>query len=278
MTYIRHLLPIFVLLFCSTLLANRKEGVQLKSTIDEALTVHTVLLLPTIDNVDGIFAKPFDKSLNDLLSADKQWQMMGTHLSSTMVVPSELVNSPEKVKKIASHSKADALLVAEVRKNPKDFILALFLFSTKDGQLISQAAATDLDQTSMQRANKQLENLYSELKFRVPYEGLILSRTKNRVTINLGATDGLTPGQELPCSKIIQVTRHPKLGNVIQNEKVMVGKVRVVKVDKNLSFADIVSEIELGAIQKDTKITVHAHSSMRKNLGSKKMICPQKCS
>lgn len=255
MTNIRHLLLIFVFLFSSTVWASRKEGVQLKSSIDDALTVHRVLLLPTVDNVDSIFAKPFDKTLNDLISADKQWQLMGTHLSSAMVVPSELVNSPEKVKKIASHTKADALLVAEVRKNPKDFILALFLFSTKDGQLISQAAATDLDQTSMERASKQLQNLYAELKFRVPYEGLILSRTKNRVTINLGETDGLTAGQELPCSKIIQVTRHPKLGNVIQNEKIMVGKVKLVKVDKHLSFADVVSEIELGAIQKDTKIT-----------------------
>lgn len=255
MTNIRYLLALFVLFLSIPALANRKEGVKLKSSTDESLTVHTVLLMPTIDNVDGIFSRPFDKALNDIISADKQWQLIGTHLTSNMVVPSELVNSPEKVKKMAAHAKADAIIVAEVRKNPKDFILALFLFSTKDGQLISQAAATDLDQTSIVRATKQLETLYGELKFRVPYEGLILSRTKNRVTLNLGSSDGLTPGQELPCSRIIQVTRHPKLGNIIQNEKVVIGKIKLVKVDKNLSFGDIVSEIELGAIQKDAKIT-----------------------
>lgn len=254
MTYIRHLLTLSVLLLSLPAIANRKEGVKLQSSVDDSLTVHTVLLLPTVDNVDNIFSRPFDKALNDIVSADKQWQLLGTHMTSNMVVPSELVNSPEKVKKVAAHAKADAILVAEVRKNPKDFILALFLFSTKDGQLISQAAATDLDQTSMDRAVKQLQNLYAELKFRVPYEGLILSRTKNRVTLNLGASDGLTAGQELPCSRIIQVSRHPKLGNIIQNEKVVIGKIKVVKVDKHLSFADIISEIELGAIQKDAKI------------------------
>lgn len=214
-----------------------------------------MLLLPTVDNVDNIFSRPFDKALTEIVSNDKQWQLLGTHMTSGMVVPSELVNSPAKVKKIAALAKADAILVAEVRKNPKDFILALFLFSTKDGQLIAQSAATDLDQTSMERAVKQLDRLYAELKFRVPYEALILSRTKNRVTMNLGSTDGLTPGQELPVSRIIQVSRHPKLGNIIQNEKVVIGKIKLVKVDKHLSFGDIVSEIELGAIQKDAKVT-----------------------
>lgn len=255
MTYSRHLLLVCILLFSNSLLANRKEGVKFKSSVDDALTVHTVLLMPTVDNVDGIFSRPFDKALSDKLSADNQWQLVGTQMTSSMVLPSELVNSPEKVMKIASSSKADALLLAEVRKNPKDFILALFLFSTKDGRLISQAAASDLDQTSIERATKQLLGLYDELKFRVPYEGLVLSRTKNRVTLNLGATDGLTPGQELACSRIIQVTRHPKLGTIIQNEKVMIGKIKLVKVDKNLSFGDIVSEIELSAIQKNAKIT-----------------------
>ncbi|MCC6137964.1 MAG: hypothetical protein IT287_04985 [Bdellovibrionaceae bacterium] len=255
MTYIRQLLLVCIFLFSNPLWANRKEGVQLKSAVDDSLTVHTVLLMPTVDNVDGIFSRPFDKALGEKLSSDKQWQLVGTHMTSSMILPSELVNSPEKVKKIASSSKADALFLAEVRKNPKDFILALFLFSTKDGRLISQAAASDLDQSSIDRATKQLFSLYDELKFRVPYEGLILSRTKNRVTINLGATDGLTPGQELACSRIIQVTRHPKLGTIIQNEKVMIGKIKLVKVDKNLSFGDIISEIELSAIQKDAKIT-----------------------
>lgn len=255
MTYIRLATTLCVFFLTTTALANRKGGVQLTSSVDDSLNVHTVLQLPTIDNVDGIFARPFDKALADLLTADTQWQFVGTHFSSSMVLPSELVSSPEKVKKIATLGKADALLITEVRKNPKDFILALFLFSTKDGRLISQAAATDLDQTSMERALKQLSNLYNELKFRVPYEGLILSRTKNRVTLNLGSGDGLTPGQELPCSRIIQVSRHPKLGSIIQNEKLVIGKIKVVKVDKKLSFADIVSEIELGAIQKNTKIS-----------------------
>lgn len=255
MTYIRHLLFVVTFFSTATLQANRKEGVQLKSAIDESLTVHSVLLLPTLDNVDGIFSRPFDIELRKQLETDNQWQLVTSAMTSTMVVPSELVNAPEKVKRIAENSKADALLVAEVRKNPKDFILALFLFSAKDGKLIAQAAATDLDLTSMERANKQLLNLYNELKYRVPYEGLLLSRTKNRVTLNLGANDGLTPGQELAVSRIIQVTRHPKLGTIIQNEKIVIGKIKLMKVDKNLSFGDIVSEIELGAIQKDAKIT-----------------------
>ncbi len=245
---------LLVILFLSTTYA-KKEGVILSNKVDASLTVHKVSFLPTIDNVDGIFSRPVDIKLVELLQADHQWLYSPAQFSGELVTPAELIKSPAKVVKISQSLKTDALLIGEVRKNPKDFVLALYLFSAVDGKLISHVAATDLAQDSTEKALKQLTLLYQQLKFRIPYDGLILSRTKNRVTVNLGAIDGLTPGQELACSKIVQVQRHPKSGHIIQHEKVLIGKIALIKVDPKLSFGDIVSETEAGAIQKDAKIT-----------------------
>ncbi len=228
---------------------------MLSNQTDSAMTIHRISFLPTVDNVDGIFSRPIDAKLSELLQADHQWAFVPTQFSGELVSPAELIKSPARVVKISQSLKTDALLLTEVRKNPKDFVIALYLFSALDGKLISHVAATDLAQDSTEKALKQLSLLYQQLKYRIPYDGLILSRTKNRVTINLGALDGLTPGQELACSKILTVQRHPKLGNIIQHEKVLIGKVRLIKVDPKLSFGDIVSETEAGAIQKDAKIT-----------------------
>jgi len=235
--------------------AEKKEGVLLTSPVDAALTIHKVTLVPTIDNVDGIFSRPIDKRLQELLEKDHQWDFVPSQFAGGFASPVDFIKSPDKAIKIGAPLKVDAFVMAEVRKNPKDFVIAFHLFSTKDGKLISHVATKDLDQSSMDKAMLQVDELYKQLKYRVPYDGLILSRTKNRVTMNLGQVDGLTQGQELSVSKIIAVTRHPKLGYVIQNEKSLIGKAKVIKVDKNLAFADITSEIESGAIQKDSKIT-----------------------
>jgi hypothetical protein len=246
---------LLILFVCSLSFANKKEGVSLVNQVDSAMTIHRVSALPSLDNVDGIFARPIDAKLSELLLADHQWQSTPSQFSGGLVSPAELIKSPSRVIKIAQPLKVDALLVTEVRKNPKDFVLALYLFSALDGKLISHVSATDLAQDSTEKALQQLSLLYQQMKFRIPYDGLVLSRTKNRVTVNLGAIDGLSPGQELACSKIIQVQRHPKLGHIIQHEKVLIGKIRLIKVDPKLSFGDVVAETEAGLIQKDAKIT-----------------------
>lgn len=244
-----------VFVFLSVVHADKKEGVVLTSVADTAMTIHRVAVLPAIDNVDGIFARPVDTKLSELLQNDHQWQSVTSQFSGGLLSPADLIKTPQQVIKIGNSLKIDALLIAEIRKNPKDFVLALYLFSTNDGKLISHVAATDLPQESTEKALQQLSALYQQLKYRIPYDGLVLSRTKNRVTLNLGSLDGLAPGQELACSKIIEVQRHPKLGHIIKHEKILIGKVKLIKVDSRLSFADITSEAESGAIQKDTKIT-----------------------
>lgn len=232
----------------------KKATVVYSNQADAALTIHNLTRLPAIDNVDGIFAKPLDKKLQELISEDRQWNYVDSQFAGTFYTPTDLIQDSAKVTKLAKPLKVDGVLITEVRKNPKDFVLSLYLFSAKDGKLITRVSASDLDQSSTDKALVQLEALYKQLKARIPYDGLILSRTKNRVTMNLGSDDNVTVGQELSIAKIIQVTRHPKLGSILNHEKAIIGKIRVIKVDKSLSFGDILTETENGAIQTDTKI------------------------
>jgi hypothetical protein len=233
---------------------EKKPSVIYSNQDDEAITIESITFLPSVDNVDGIFARPFDKKLEELLSSDTQWMYTKSQFVGTFFTPADLIKDPQKVIKIAKPLKVDGLILIDIRKNPKDFLVSMHLFSAKDGRLITQVTATDLDQSSTEKALAQLGELYKQTKARIPYDGLILSRTKNRVTINLGEQDGIKSGQELTCAKIIEVVRHPKLGSILKHEKVILGKVRVLKVDKALSFADVISETENGAIQKHTKV------------------------
>jgi hypothetical protein len=74
------------------------------------------------------------------------------------------------------------------------------------------------------------------------------------VTINLGKKDGIKPGQILTAVLIINLQRHPKLNFIINTEKEVLGKIKIQKIDDTISFGDIISEKDIGTIQKGNKI------------------------
>lgn len=243
---------------------GKKSSVIYSNAVDASLTLHSVTFLPTTDNMGGVFSKPFDKKLSELLSQDSQWQLISSQFAGTFFTPADLIKDPSKVLRIAKPLKADGVIIIDARRNPQDFLVALHLFSARDGKLITQVSATDIDQNSMDKALMQLEGLYAQMKSKIPYDGMILSRTQNRVTVNLGSQDGVVAGQELTCAKIIEVKRHPKTGAILQHEKAILGKIKLLKVDGALSFGDVVTEVENGAIQKDTKVVGARHVSHNK--------------
>ena len=115
----------------------KRATVVYSNQADYALTLHTITRLPAVDNVDGIFAKPLDKKLQELIAADRQWNYVDSQFAGTFYTPTDLIQDPSKVVKVAKPLKVDGIVITEVRKNPKDFVLSLYLFSAKDGKLIT---------------------------------------------------------------------------------------------------------------------------------------------
>jgi hypothetical protein len=89
----------------------------------------------------------------------------------------------------------------------------------------------------------------------VPYSGLILSRNQNRVTVDLGKKDGISPGDVVSSILIIKENRHPKFDFLISTEKEVLGKIKLEKVEDTLSFGSVVTEKEVGAITVGSKIS-----------------------
>ncbi|HVK61460.1 MAG TPA: hypothetical protein VM432_07915, partial [Bdellovibrionales bacterium] len=129
------------------------------------------------------------------------------------------------------------------------------LFLKKDGKLIAQAVLKDHKRFEIPEIREQVRQLYRQVVSKLPYDGLILSRQGNRVTINLGKSDGIKKGQSLTAVQIISATRHPKFNFLLSTEKEIIGQLKVLKVDDTLSFAAIISEKERNAVQKLAKIS-----------------------
>ncbi|MCB0377152.1 MAG: hypothetical protein KDD33_01540 [Bdellovibrionales bacterium] len=234
---------------------DRKEDTtEYHNTLDDDLTFDKMTFIPTYDNVNGVYSRSVDKKLEELIKKNHHWNYIETHIAGSIVKPEELVLDSQKVMSFAKHLGADGFFTAETRKDPEGLQVSLYLFSSKSGRLVAeQRKVHKEDNTSIVLSS--IEQMMSEIKERIPYDALIVSRVDNRVTINAGKRDGVRVGQTLPCIKIISAQRHPKRNFIIKSEKAVLGQIRVVKADSHLSFADILSETEPGVLRKGVKVT-----------------------
>lgn len=252
------ILILFTLIMGCASISHAKETIEdtteYSSKYDESLTFKKMTFLPSVDNVNGVYAKAIDKRLEDLVANKRQWDFAQSHIVGSIVRPEELVGHPEKVRNLAKNLDADGFFIAELRKDPQDVTVHLYLFSRLSGELVSeetQKIASD----GTNNVLSTLEKLFAGICQKIPYDALVVSRTDNRITINAGIKDGVQVGQNLTAIKIISAEKHPKRNFLIKTNKVLMGQIRVVKADNSLSFADVISETEPGVLNTGVKIT-----------------------
>lgn len=225
------------------------------SAVDKDLTIKSIIVAPMVDNISGIYAKPLSEHLKSLVSQDRQWKQIELP-SDIKTSPEELEDKPESVKNILKKTKADALLSTRISKGPKGLTLRMNLFSGKDGLLLAQQILSDYTGFETAELKNQVGLNYESLKRKLPYDGTVLSRRGLLVTIDLGSNQGLRDDQDLTVVQILKVGRHPKFNFLINTEKEILGKIKVKKVEENLSFGTIITERDEGSLVPGQKFIV----------------------
>lgn len=226
-----------------------------RSSIDSQLTVQKVSVLPFTDNMGGIYARPLEDHLTQLVDKNHHWTLTPAHTAGPLLSTDELEANPENVKSVSTNLDADGFFTAKITKGPKGVSIRLDLFLTVDHKLFAQAEIKDEKIFDIESLKDKTTELYSQISRKIPYQGLILSRQGQRVTVNLGKNDGVEKGRLVSVIQIIKVSRHPKFQFLINTEKEILGKVKLLKVDETLSFGKIISEKEKGAIQRHAKVS-----------------------
>ena len=234
-------------------------GASYFSEVDERLTIRKVAVLPVSDNLDGIYARPVEAELIARVKASRQWDLVesggGDAAPAMPPTLTDLEENPAAFKRLAGSIEADAFIVATAGKGPSGLSIKVDLFLKDDGKLLAQEQLKDYGRFDLADVKAQVRTLFKKVAARIPYDGIVLSRQANRVTVNLGRADGLVVGQTLTVVQILKVARHPKFGFLVSAEKEIIGKVKVLKVDEGLSFGAVMSERERGAIKRFAKIS-----------------------
>ncbi len=225
-----------------------------RSDADDLLTVEKVSVFPFTDNIQGIYARPLEAHFIALIDKMHRWDYVPASSSGPILAPEELESSTEKTLQASQGLDADGFFVVRVSKGPNGVTIHMSMFLKKDGKLLSQAILKDYKQFDIGSLKEQVTHLLTEVVTRLPYSGRVLSREANRVTVNLGSRDGISPNQMLNVVQVIQAQRHPKFNFLIKTEREIFGKIKILKTDETLSFGVVVSERDKGAIQKNSKV------------------------
>ena len=215
----------FGFFLCTQLLAKTPAY---KNEEDATFKIKTVFVEPFSDNVNLIYASKAEEKIKKIIEADNQWDQVPTKKDADLIIESRLT------------------------KNPKTFNLKMTLqfknsISIQDSKEIDNIFETE-------KILGHYESLYYNLKSRIPYQGIILSRTQDQVTINIGAAHGVVKDQEVLAVHIAKLNLHPKTHAYLSSEKVILGKIQLTKVDEFLSFGTILFEREPQILKKETKI------------------------
>lgn len=232
----------------------QEQSASYISQMDEDLTIRRISILPVTDNTDGIYARPAENQLIQLIRDSHRWDYVDSNLSGTLPTLIELEESPAQVQKLLGNVDAEAAMGAALSKGPNGLSIRVDLFLKKDGKVLVQEIVRDLPRFELAEVRAQISQLYKKVVSKVPYDGLILSRQQNRVTINLGKSDGLVKDQVVTAVQVLGVNRHPKFNFLISTEKEILGRIKILKVDETLSFGSIIAEKERGAIRRFAKI------------------------
>ncbi len=225
------------------------------SNTDKSLTVHRVGILPTSDNVNGLYSRYVENKIEEKIKKSHRFDLRPVKDADNRLTLEDFEENSALVKKIGGSNKVEGLISARVNKNQDNLTLILDFFLTSDGKLFAQEEAELPENTGTDALAQKTAELYDKVIEKIPYKGLILSREGNRVTLDLGTQDGIKDNATATIVEIIGLKRHPKFNFIISSEKIILGKIKIVKAESTLSFGVIIQEQDRGVIAVDSKIT-----------------------
>lgn len=249
-----HLLGIFILAPLLAFGQTIEKAATYVSEADESLNIRKVTVLPVVDNVEGIYSRPFESELTSVIQADHKWDFIESKTIGPVSSPQDLENDPTQVMALGKTVGADAIIASRVVKGSEGISIRMALFLSNDGKILVSEEQNKIQNFDLKNIQSKAREMLATIRGRIPYQGIVLSRSNNRVTLNLGAKDGVKKDQVVTAVQIIKVTRHPKFNFLINTEKEILGKIKLRKVEETLSFGDIVTEKERGSVRRLSKI------------------------
>lgn len=240
-------------MFLSSTLVRAQSSTYV-SSVDSELTISSWTLYPLVDNLDGIYARPLQAHLQNLMEGDRQFRLLQP-TAGFKNAPEEFEEKSALARDFMKKSKVDAFIAGRIAKGPQGISIRLALISGAQGLPLGIETRSEIKSFDTEELKRELAITYAQLKKKMPYQGVIMSRRGTTVTLNVGR-GSVREGQEVDAIQITKIQRHPRFGFIVSAEKEIMGKIRITKVDEALAFGSITSERTDGLLKPGFKIAL----------------------
>ena len=116
------------------------------SEVDNSLSIKKIVVFPSLDNLQGLYARPLEEELKKVIREDHRFELEESNAVGSIYSPDNLATNPSQVKNFIGSTAAQVGLSLGIFKSPAGFNLKLFLFSQNDGRVLVQKERRGLKQ------------------------------------------------------------------------------------------------------------------------------------
>lgn len=244
----------FLILLLSTLpMSTFGQAQNYVSGIDDSLTIKKVIVVPMTDNINSVYSKPITDHVNELIQKDRQWEIISTKEKGQH--PEVFEDDQKLSASLLKKYKADAMFSGRIMKGPKGITIKLSLIGGKEALPLVNDSIENFTGYETQDLRDQTTRLYENIKARMPFQGQILSRQGQTVTLDLGRSQGIKEGDDVMAVLVTKIERHPQFQFITAANREIMGRIRIYKVDDSIAFGTILEERTANLVQPKFKIT-----------------------
>ncbi len=228
------------------------------SEVDMQIRPQKILVLPVQDNTNNVYGNPLTEKVFQIVESENQydvrrWSNNGKYPNLS---PDFFTDSPDSLKELMLSAKVDSVLATRVSLGTKGLQGRMTLFHGSEALPLVNSEFRDLSASTIKELETQMVTLFQELKSQLMFQGVVLSRQGNQVTMNLGSYQGAKDNDLVSIMQFLKVQRHPRFKFMVSADREVIGKIRITKAEPHLSFGQIILEKEPQLISVGHKLSV----------------------
>jgi hypothetical protein len=257
--------------FVEAALPLRVFEARANSDLDRKYALESVGILKSWDNVDGLFADYVSAAYRDYFSRQSRFVLQdlskGDNILTNSKIPYyKLIQDPEVLGQLARSTRSQSIVRTKIRKEGPQFRFDIEWLHSPDMEIMSRETFTLQEPRSGEgfgaaELKAKLESALDRAIRKVPFVASVTGRDNASVTVNVGSTGGMEPGDVLQIGTIEKVKRHPLLKEVVEWDLANTGKIKIEQVEDRIAFGKILEEEPDHQIMRQQKVLSVTHAA-----------------
>lgn len=228
------------------------QEAQANPELDRQYLLQTIGYLKSWDNVDGLFAEYVSEAYREFFAKQSRFVLQDLSKADAILSQSKLpyhqvIDDVEILGQLSRAMRTESILRTKIYKEgPRYRFTVEWLHAPKMELIASETFTLDEPRGAkafgIEEIKKSLQQALTQLIAKLPFIATVTGRDNQSVTLNVGAADGVKPGDTLVIATLEDVKKHPLLKSIVDWRLAQTGLIQLDQVDESISFGRVMEE------------------------------------